>query len=62
MVSVEGLRIVRLTMPAGTAGGYHDLTALLADQAGRHNRMFRPDVLAGVTGGRGRKMREVRRT
>ncbi len=36
----------------------HDLAALLADQAGRHHRMFRTDVLAGVAGGSGCEMRE----
>ena len=45
MVSVDGLRIVRLIVPAGTAGGYHDLASLFADQAGRDNRVFRTDIL-----------------
>ena len=44
---------------SGDRWRYHDLTAFLADQAGRYHRVFRPDVLAGMTGGRGCKMREV---
>ena len=45
--------------PGRDSRGHHDLAALLADQAGRHHRMFRTDVLAGVTGGGSRQMREV---
>ncbi len=39
---------------------YHDLAALLADQAGRDHRVFRTDVLPRMAGGRGREMHQVR--
>src|SRR3954452_21271995 len=37
----------------------HDLTALLAAQGRRHHWMLRTDVLAGVTGGGSRQMRQI---
>src|ERR1700738_2217843 len=47
----------RETEPAARHGRrHHDLAALIADQAGRDDRMFRTDVLAGITGSRSGEM------